>query len=248
MGDCYIELIKSSNTYWVPVALQCTRIWGWAQAVGKHLRAVKIHHCCKSWIHWCFPQHYTDVPHILRAIALNACAFGNNCSTRDSPHRTSMLQVVYCIYKWLGDAGGTQGEARDVASSASRTVCLVLVPKKRLCSDAGPQQRLRRSNPGQEILQLLSGTLPLLARGLGASQHLISLRYSQELASLSLEGNPSLAKVPGGINMHFWVILNGQWWTDKGSLGKQLTLGFCLCQGSSVHNMIAVSGKLPEVR
>lgn len=136
-------------------------------------------------------------------------AFGNNCSTRDPPPLTSMLQAVYCIYKWLGDAGGTHGEARDVASSASSTVCLVLVPKKRLCSDAGPQQRLRRSNPGQEILQLLSGTLPLLARGLGASQHLISSGYSQELASLFLEGNPSLAEVPGGINMHFWVILDG---------------------------------------
>lgn len=81
--------------------------------------------------------------------------------------------------------------------------------KERLGSDATPQQRLRRSNPGQEILQLLGGTLPLLARGLGASQHLISPGYSQEQAGLFLEGNPSLARVPGGINMHFWVILNG---------------------------------------
>lgn len=96
-----------------------------------------------------------------------------------------------------------------MASSGGSTVCLVLMPKKRLCSDAGPQQRLRRSNPGQEILELLSGTLPLLAWGLGASQHLISPGYSQELASLFLEGNPSLAEVPGGINMHFWGILNG---------------------------------------
>lgn len=71
--ECYIESIKSSNADWVPVALPCTRIWGWAQAVGKHLRAVKIHHCCKSWMLGCFPQHYTDVPHILRAIALHAC-------------------------------------------------------------------------------------------------------------------------------------------------------------------------------
>lgn len=96
-----------------------------------------------------------------------------------------------------------------MASDASSTVCLVLMPKKRLGSDAAPQQRLRRSEPGQEILQLLSGTLPLPAWGLGAGQHLISPGYSQGQAGLFLEGNPSLASMPGGINLHFWVIFNG---------------------------------------
>lgn len=80
---------------------------------------------------------------------------------------------------------------------------------KSLVSDAAPQQRLRRSNPGQELLQLPSGTVPLPARGLGAGQHLVSPGTSQEQAGLFLEGNPSLARVPGGINLHSRSFLMG---------------------------------------
>lgn len=40
---------------------------------------------------------------------------------------------------------------------------------------------------GQEILQLLSGTLPLPAWGLEACQHLTSPGYSQEQTDLFLE-------------------------------------------------------------
>lgn len=162
-------------------------------------------------------------------------AFGNN-SRRPSP---SDRLAAGCIA--LISGLGTQEEPKRSqrrASSASSTVCFVLVPKKRLGSDAAPQQRLRRSNPGQEIFQLLSGTLPLPAWGLGASQHLINSGSSQEQAGLFLEGNPSLARVPARINMHFWVILK-----DNGSVGQHLTLGFCMCQRISIHNMIAVSGK-----
>lgn len=72
--------------------------------------------------------------------------------------------------------------------------------KKRLGSDATPRQRLRRSNPGQEILELQRGTLPGPAWSLGAGQHPISLGFSQEQAGLFLEGNPSLARVPGGLS------------------------------------------------
>lgn len=60
-----------------------------------------------------------------------------------------------------------------MASIANYTSVLV-VPEERLISDALPQPRLKRSNPGQEILQLLSGTLPLSAYSLEAGQHLIS--------------------------------------------------------------------------
>lgn len=78
---------------------------------------------------------------------------------------------------------GTQGDARDVASVARRTICLVVMPKKRLDSDAAQQQRLKRLNPGQEILQLLSGTLPLPASGLAGS-----LPASQQSWELSGRG------------------------------------------------------------
>jgi hypothetical protein len=83
--------------------------------------------------------------------------------------------------------GGAQGDGREVTSDASSTICFVLVPKRGLGSDTTSQQRLKRFSPGQEILQVLSRTLPLPALSLGACQHLISPGNSQEQAGLFLE-------------------------------------------------------------
>lgn len=59
-------------------------------------------------------------------------------------------------------------------ASVASYIGVVVIPEERLISDTVPQPRLKRSNPGQEILQLPSRTLPFSAYGLEAGQHLIS--------------------------------------------------------------------------
>lgn len=115
--------------------------------------------------------------------------------------------AVCCILLMSGfrtQRAGTQGDASNVASDASRTIYSVLVPKKRLGSDATPRQRLRRLNSGQEIWAELCPVQPgdwepaSISPVLGLSGTGGSFPWR----------NPSLARVPDAINLHFWAILS----------------------------------------
>jgi len=168
---------------------------------------------CEQWKHIivvmpeymnAFPNNTWMSPVSLGLLCAMLVAFGI-ISVKETVYVWLLRCQLCCNNKGLEDSerrnprqrGGFQCQRRCLFNSGA---------KKRLGSDAAPQQRLQRLNPGQEILELLRRTLPHQPG---------SWLASHQSWVLSGTGRPFPWRKPfpslssQWIILHFGVILNG---------------------------------------
>lgn len=101
-------------------------------------------------------------------------AFGNY-SIEDSPRLTTMLHFYSVLCSQVACGLRKKNPRRSQRCGLHcKLYWFSCGIRGKLISDSVPQPKLKRSDPGQEILQLLRRTLPFLVCSLEAGQYLIS--------------------------------------------------------------------------